>query len=446
MGFVLLLGVVVMIFMAAGLACSRGPRTWSLAHFTAYVAATVRRNLPLGSSLSAYARDLPARRFGKRKALFAIADAVDNGSSFADALDGQAAVFPGWYRAVVRAAERGGNLARMLDRIGETAELDSRDAQRVAGQAVYPAALAGLATVMIVVFMSRFTTILRTFAVPGAEASFARMATAGQTIAYAAFAILAGLVVVSYGSAGKARAWGRRFPVLARGWSWLAWHAPVVSRLARRRAVSRWALTAAELMDAGLPTHEALTTAASASGNLHLDDIMRLAAGGVAEGTPLSEAIRRADPRREVPPEVAWYIETGERSGRLSEALARVSQSAAARSRSSLGHLVTLVLPLGILLVALSVGMQTYAIFGAMNACNEGVRNQTYLKADPTPASARPRTRPPPKRRPRKRSPRRSGGSAPGRFSSPPKAYLTTEARSHGEHPRRRSRVTNTSP
>ena len=164
-------------------------------------------------------------------------------------------------------------------------------------------------------------------------------------------------------------------------------------------------------MEAGLPTHEALTTAASSSGNLHLDAMMRRAATDVAEGAPLSEAIRRADPRREMPPEVAWYVETGERSGRLSEALARVSQSAAARSRSSLGHLVTLVLPLGILLVALSVGMQTYAIFGAANACNEGVRNKTYLQAAPTPTSSRPRKRLPPKRRPRKRGPRRSGGS-----------------------------------
>jgi len=411
MGLVLLLGVLVMIFTAAGLVCSPGPRAWSLAHFTAYVAATVRRNLPLGSSLSAYARDLPPRRFGKRKALFMIADAVDNGSSFADALDGRAAVFPGWYRALVRAGERGGNLAPVLDRLNETAELDSRDAQQLAGQALYPAALAGLATVMIVVVMGKFSAILANMAVPGAQVSFARTAAAGQTLAYAAFAIMTALIIVSFGSMGRARALGRRFPALARGWSWLAWHVPVVSRFARRRAVSQWALAAGELMDAGLPTHEALATAASSSGNLHFDSMMRRAAAALAEGMPLSEALRNADPRHEVPPEVAWYVETGERSGRLSEALARVSQSAAARSRSSLGHLVTLVLPLGILLVALSVGTQTYAIFGAVNACNEGVRNQTYLRAEPGPASPRSRKRRRPKQRARKRPPRRSGGS-----------------------------------
>ena len=242
-----------LLFAGAVLGSSPGARTWSLAHFTAYVAATVRRNLPLGSSLSAYARDLPARRFGKRKALLTIADAVDNGTCFADALDRHAAVFPGWYRALVRAGERGGSLARVLDRLNDTAELDSRDAERLAGQALYPAALAGL--MMLAAVGGRLKMIFANMGVPEGNASFGRAILAAQTLAGFAFVIFAGLVVVSFGSTGRLRSLGRVFPALARGWSWLAWHAPVVSRFARRRAVSQWALAAGELMEAGLPTH-----------------------------------------------------------------------------------------------------------------------------------------------------------------------------------------------
>lgn len=375
MTFVLVLVVLIIVFVATGVACSPGARAWSLAHFTEYIAATVRRNLPLGSSLSAYARDLPARRFGKRKALFEIADAVDNGAAFADTLDRHTDIFPKWYRALVRAGERGGNLARVLDRLNTTAELDLRDARRLTGMALYPAALAGVAVVMFMTVMGKFTMILSSFTIPGGETSFVDLASAGRMVGHVAFVIFAGLVAASLGSSGRLGALGNKFPAMARAWSWLAWHAPLVSRFVRRRAVSQWALAAGELMEAGLPTHEALTTAASSSGNLHLDKVMRRAAASVAEGAPLSEAIRRADPRREIPPEVAWYVETGERSGRLPEALARVSQTAALRSRSSLGHLITLVLPAGILLVALSVGLQTVAIFAALNECNEAVRN-----------------------------------------------------------------------
>jgi len=264
-----------------------------------------------------------------------------------------------------------------------------------------------------VTVMRRFTSLLSNMGTPGAGASFARTAAAGQIIAYAALAIMVGLILVSFGGMGGARALARRFPFLGRSWSWLAWNVPIASRLVRRRAVSRWALVAGELMDAGLPTHEALLAAASSGGNLCLDDIMTIAAGGVAEGMPLSAAIRRADPKRHLPPEVAWYIETGERSGRLEEALARVSQSAAARSRSSLGHLVTLVLPLGVLLVALSVGTQTYAIFGAISSCTEAAREQSFFADAPKSTSAGPQKQALPKRRSKKQAPRRSGEAGP---------------------------------
>ncbi|MHC5057457.1 MAG: type II secretion system F family protein [Planctomycetota bacterium] len=208
MAFLFVAGVVGIFFAAVALGGSPGSSTWSLAHFTAYVAATVRRNLPLGSSLSAYARDLPARRFGKRKVLLEIPDAVDNGACFADALDRYPVVFPGWYRALVRAGERGGNLARVLDTLGETAELDSRDTKRLTGQALYPAALAGMAVVMLTMVTGRFTAIVTGMGIPGGAASFGRSVFAGRTLAGVAFLVFAGLFIISLGGMARVRALG----------------------------------------------------------------------------------------------------------------------------------------------------------------------------------------------------------------------------------------------
>ena len=51
---------------------------------------------------------------------------------------------------------------------------------------------------------------------------------------------------------------------------YLAWHLPLVSRFARRRAVAQYALAAGSLMEAGLPTVESLEIAASAGGSVYL--------------------------------------------------------------------------------------------------------------------------------------------------------------------------------
>jgi hypothetical protein len=61
---------------------------------------------------------------------------------------------------------------------------------------------------------------------------------------------------------------------------------------------------------------------------------------------------------------------------------------------------VTLVLPLGVLLVALSIGAQTYAIFGAVDACHgAALEPPVYVATPPSSIPVAPRVR----RRPGKR-------------------------------------------
>ena len=107
--------------------------------------------------------------------------------------------------------------------------------------------------------------------------------------------------------------------------SWLRWRVPLLSRYERRKAVSRFALTAEGLLTAGVPTVEALEIAAGASGNRHFDQIALAAMGSVSEGMPFSKAFRSADVRGELPADFFWYLEVGENSSRLPDALARAA-------------------------------------------------------------------------------------------------------------------------
>ena len=365
---------IVPIILVGGLyyAESASASTWSLAHFTRYVAAMVRRNLPLGSSLSAYAQDLPGWRFGKRKVLLDIADTVDNGMFFADALDRHPAVFPGYYRALIRAGENGGNLDAVLEHLAQTADASGRTTRVALGYTVYPAFLSAVVLTVASVAFGRMLQLFSEMCYPEGP-SPASFLLPAYHLAVLAFVLFTGAAfwlllvpLIPWRPAAQ-------IPMLASVRSWLTWHLPLVRRYERRQAVSQYALVAGRLMEAGVPTHEALEIASRASGNSHFDNMARSAAGGVAEGGKLSAALRSADPYSEIPSEFVWYVEVGEASGKLPAALLKESESAAARSRSALSRLVGLVFPAGIILIAVIVGMMGYAMFGSLVALMEGM-------------------------------------------------------------------------
>ncbi len=350
--------------------CTAG--TWSLAHFAEYIAAMARQNLPLGSSLSAYAQDLPGWRTRKRNALIEIADMVDNGRCFADALDRHPGIFPRYYRALVRAGENGGNLDALLRGAADIAGFHEEDRRRFASTMPYPlfliaVALPVIAVVMVVVFPQMDEMYIER------ESTALRMLFGARTLGSILLPVLFVLVALVFFGPWVFRRLVKSTSPLGRAWSWLLWHAPLVRRAERRRAISQYALAAARLMEAGLPTHDALCLAADASGNTHFDGLAREAAAHVAEGETLSRSLAMADRRCEIPPEFTWFVEVGERAGRLPEALLRASESASTRARSALRHLADLLCPASILAVAVVVGMMAYGMFGAIVELMEGL-------------------------------------------------------------------------
>lgn len=293
-----------------------------------------------------------------------IADATDNGSPLSDALDGHPRFFPAAYRALVRAGERSGNLARVAGRLKELALLRRSAARRAAAYLLYPVLLVAVlgmtAAVIVITVLPQFTKMFGEFGAetPGALAFVER--AAGALVRYwYLFPLVPCAVWFAWRSVALARARSFASPRLG-------WHLPFLKRYERRRAVSQYALVAGRLMEAGVPEQEALEVAAASSGNACMDGITARAAARVAEGQKLSDALRAADARGELPPEFAWYVEVGEASGRLPEALLSASEAAAERSRSALSSSVSLIVPASVVAGALVVGTLGYAVFEAL--------------------------------------------------------------------------------
>ncbi len=340
---------------------------WDLRQLSLHLASVVRQNLPLAQGLRAFAAtEAASPAIARRTTLERIAARVEEGMPLALAMDLEPGLFPPHYRALVRAGERGGNLARVFARLAETSRVDRADASRVQDAAhliVQLVVMGGMLAVIRVVVLPQFMLMWGEMAIelPRLKTLLMVMSMAVPVaLALGAIAVF-GLPVPGLG--GRLRMW---VPWLAGMSARIRWRMPLFSRYERRRAASRYCLAAGELMAAGVPTAEALDIAADASGNLVFDRIAAGAAERVREGAKLSDALAAADAGGVLPRELAWYVKLGEASGRLPDALARASESAEARSRTALAKLVNVMAPACTMVLGFFVGMIAVGMLGPL--------------------------------------------------------------------------------
>jgi type II secretory pathway component PulF len=98
---------------------------------------------------------------------------------------------------------------------------------------------------------------------------------------------------------------------------------PWFGSLARRIATARWARALSMLLAAGVPVHQALVAAASATGNRAMEKSLVREAEGVLHGRTVSEAVKAS---RQVPEMALDMLATAERSGSVEGALDKVAE------------------------------------------------------------------------------------------------------------------------
>lgn len=245
---------------------------------------------------------------------------VVGGSSLTDALARHPKVFSKLFVSMVRAAEAGGILDQILDRLATFLEKEQEVVGRIKGAMVYPVCVLVFAILMVIaMFMFVLPTFKSIFADAGAELPLITRLLFLISDGLRMFWFLLPLVPIGTFLGFKYYyATDNGHYTLDK----LKLRLPVVGELVQKMAISRFSRTLGTLVNSGVPVLRALEIVSETAGNVVISKAVEEARSSVREGQRISAPLAASGM---FPQMVTQMIDIGEETGRMSEMLIKIS-------------------------------------------------------------------------------------------------------------------------
>lgn len=329
-----------------------------LGEFTRQLGTLVQAGLPLLRSLQVLGRQ--ERQPAFRQIIAELGEAITAGDPLSVALGRHPRVFAKLYVGMVRAGEAGGRMEVVLLQLARFMEKAERIRRRILAALYYPAAVmtvtvlivAGLMLFVVPKFRIIFQEQLRGAPLPGlTQAVMTASDFVGAHFLWMALA------------AGGVFALQAAVRTTARGQRWvgaLLLGAPLIGDLVRRTAVARFARTLGTLMANGVPILQALQIARDTCGNAVLAAALTTVHDRVQAGAAVAASLAAT---KRFPDMLVSMVAVGEETGALAEMLGRVADTYDDEVDTAVGGLTSLLEPLMIVFLALTVGTIVIALF-----------------------------------------------------------------------------------
>lgn len=306
---------------------------------------------------------------GSRATLAALIDAIAGGQPLSQALRAAPASFPPLFANLIQAGESGGCLPEILHRLGHSLRDEDELLAHSRRALIYPALVAATLGAAIGLLMIFLVPQLKQFA-----------AGTGQVLPLHSrllFGLAAGIAAdwpwLLAAAAGLPLAGGFAIRHDRRCREFLErcqLRLPVYGALLKKAELARFAGTLALLYGAGIPVLEAIRESAGSLRNGVLRRAIADVARQIGEGSNLAAGFARSGL---FPPLLIRMLHVGESTGRLDDALAHAAhfyrrdvEEAAARARSVVEPLLTLVMGLLLGWVVLAALGPIYDIIGRL--------------------------------------------------------------------------------
>jgi general secretion pathway protein F len=332
-----------------------GVKKTEIAAFTRQIATLVKAGIPLADALGAMVEQIANVRL--KAPVSEVRAAVNEGSSFADALAKHPKLFDELFVSMVRAGEVAGNLDDVLIRLSEFLESSQKLKSKVQGAMIYPLVMVVVGTVIMTVLMVKV--------IPNITSMFKQQ---GKTlpintrllIALSDFllnwwwAVGVGLVgaIVLFMQWTRSKE-GRQV------WDGFSLRLPVVGDLVRTINVSRFARTLGTMLQSGVPMLRALDTAKQIVGNVLIQQAIEDAKRAVTEGESLAQTLKKSG---HFPTTMIHMVAVGEKAGQLEQMLERVATTYETDVDTRLSRFTALLEPLMLVVMGGAVAFIVFSI------------------------------------------------------------------------------------
>jgi type IV pilus assembly protein PilC len=296
-----------------------------------------------------------------RKAIGEVRVQVEGGSTFSDALRKHPKIFDDLYVNMVHAGEVGGLLDTILSRLSKHIEKAMKLKAQIKSAMVYPAAIVGIAGIVITVLMIWVIPVFEKMfkemsggkmALPGPTQLVIDMSNFAQGNWYIILAVIIGSVIAfkKYYATTQGRL------VIDK----LALKLPVFGDLIRKASVAKFTRTLGTLLASGVPLLEALTICAKTSGNKVVENSLIEAKVSISGGKTISEPLAKSGT---FPKMVTHMIAVGESTGALDSMLGKIADFYEDEVDQAVTNLTALLEPMMMVFLGTTVGFIVVAMY-----------------------------------------------------------------------------------
>lgn len=326
--------------------------------YTRQLATLVDAGLPLLRGLHVLQRQEKNPQL--REAIVGMAEAVESGSTFAEALAQYPKVFSHFYVNMIKAGEASGALHTVLIRLAEFMEKTQRIRNKVKGAMVYPIVVMVLAVAIVSVLMvyviPKFKDIF-TDLLEGKELPPLTQAVIGVSNLMADnwYYLIGGIValIVLARVLRKSQRGGAAIDAIKL-------RLPIFGQLVRKTAVANFTRTLGTLLTGGVPILQALNIVREVSNNAVLARAIGQVHDSVKEGETIVTPLEASGV---FPAMVVSMIQVGEETGALPEMLMKVAETYDDEVDTAVDALTSIIEPIMIIMLALIVGTIVIAMF-----------------------------------------------------------------------------------
>jgi type IV pilus assembly protein PilC len=329
-----------------------------LAVFTRQLATLVDVGMPLLRGLRILEEQ--AENQALKQVITNVATTVESGGTLSEALAAHPRIFSPLYVNMIKAGEVGGILEVVLRRQAEFMEKALKIKGKIKAAILYPVAVlvtaTGILTLLVVFIIPRFQAVFEGLLNGKPMPPFTLLVLRISDVFKSHF-LAAGMTVMALTVAFQAlvrtrpgRQWFDRFKLTM----------PVLGKIFRKVALSRFARTFGTLLGSGVPILQALTIVKNTAGNVIVGGVIAKIHDNVKEGGSITGPLKES---RVFPAMVAGMVDVGEQTGALPDMLMRIADTCDEEVDNAVSAATALLEPIMIVFLAVVVGSIVIAMF-----------------------------------------------------------------------------------